>query len=110
MDDGFEAVRAIFKEAAWPGVEEGTSYGTPALKVKGKLMVRFKEPGIIVLKVDLDTKEMLMSVRPEVYFETDHYKGWPAVLARLDQFEEGELREILDRIWHENAPRSLRKA
>jgi hypothetical protein len=28
-----------------PGVEEGTSYGTAALKVKGKLFVRLKEDG-----------------------------------------------------------------
>lgn len=36
---------------ALPNVEEGTSYGTPALKVRGKLFVRLKEDGeTIVLK------------------------------------------------------------
>ncbi len=30
---------------AMPGVEEGTSYGTAALKVKKKLFVRLREDG-----------------------------------------------------------------
>lgn len=45
----------IIRELArrFPGVEEGTSYGTGALKVKGKLLVRLKEDGeTIVLRTD----------------------------------------------------------
>jgi hypothetical protein len=30
---------------AWPEVEDGTSYGTPALKVRKKMLVRIKEDG-----------------------------------------------------------------
>jgi hypothetical protein len=30
---------------AWPEVEDGTSYGTPALKVRKKMLVRLKEDG-----------------------------------------------------------------
>jgi len=58
--DSFDVVREVFRRADWPGVEEGTSYGTASLKVRGKMMVRLKEPGILVLMVDLEEKEMLM--------------------------------------------------
>jgi hypothetical protein len=34
----FDDVRKI--SLAWPEVEDGTSYGTPALKVRKKLLVR----------------------------------------------------------------------
>jgi hypothetical protein len=39
----FDDVRRI--SLAGPGVEDGTSYGTPALKVRKKLLVRLKEDG-----------------------------------------------------------------
>jgi hypothetical protein len=38
---------------ALPGVEEGTSYGTPAFKVKGKLLARFHQDGeSMVVKIE----------------------------------------------------------
>jgi hypothetical protein len=37
----YDTVRRIALDL--PQVEEGTSYGTPALKVKGKLIVRLRE-------------------------------------------------------------------
>jgi hypothetical protein len=39
----FDDIRKI--ALAWPEVEDGTSYGTPALKVRKKLLVRLKEDG-----------------------------------------------------------------
>ena len=39
----FDDVRHI--ALAWPEVEDGTSYGTPALKVRKKMLVRLKEDG-----------------------------------------------------------------
>ena len=39
----FDDVRKI--ALAWPEVEDGTSYGTPALKVRKKMLARLKEDG-----------------------------------------------------------------
>jgi len=39
----FDDVRSI--ALAWPEVTDGTSYGTPALKVREKLLVRRRQPG-----------------------------------------------------------------
>ena len=58
----YDTVRKL--ALALPGVEEGTSYGTPALKVRGKLFVRLKEDGeTIVLRSDsFDRAHLLETV------------------------------------------------
>ncbi len=69
---------------AMPGVEEGTSYGTPALKVKGRLFVRLREEGdVIVLKMPFEKRYELMAADPETYFITDHYREDEWILVRL---------------------------
>jgi hypothetical protein len=83
-----------------PGVEEGTSYGTPALKVKGKLLARLKEDGAsVVFRVTFDERELLMQSKPKVFFITDHYLGYPAVLMRLAAASRKEAADIIDMAW-----------
>ncbi len=50
---------------------------------------------------------MLLEVDPEVYLETDHYKGWPAVLVRLRAVGTADLRHRLERAWRPKAPKRL---
>jgi hypothetical protein len=46
---------------ALPGVEEGTSYGTPALKAGRKLMARLREDGeTLVVRIDLVARDLLL--------------------------------------------------
>lgn len=81
-----------------PNVEEGTSYKTPALKVKGKLFVRWRteaDPDTIVLKMPLDQREELIAGDPETYFMTDHYRNYPWVLVRLSKVHPDALPELL---------------
>jgi hypothetical protein len=81
---------------ALPGVEEGTSYGTPALKVRGKLFVRLKEDGeTIVLKTTYEEREELMAHDPETYFITDHYLNYPYILVSLARVNEDALKELI---------------
>jgi len=78
----FETVRQL--ALALPGVEEGTSYGTPAWKVKGKLFARQHQDGeSLVISVDFDQREMLMAEQPETFYITDHYLNYPWMLVRL---------------------------
>jgi hypothetical protein len=88
-------------------VEESTSYGTPALKVAGKLLVRIKDDDTLVFRCTLEDKEMLMTAAPKIYFETDHYKGWPAVLVRLSKASDKDLTASLVRAWRLMAPKRL---
>jgi len=95
----------------WPGVEEATSYGTPALKVKGKFLTRLREDGdsLVIKDVDLDERDMLMEAAPEVFYITDHYKRWPMVLVRLSKAHPRQVKPLLLRSWKATAPKRLVK-
>ena len=81
----FDDVRKI--ALAWPEVEDGTSYGTPALKVRKKLLVRLREDGdrLVMPGVPQDEREMLVESQPKVFYFTDHYRDYPMVLIRLSK-------------------------
>jgi len=90
----YETVRELAREM--PGVEESTSYGTPALKVKKKLTVRLKEDGkTIVLVLGFDQRDILMQIDPETFYTTDHYRGYPSVLAKLPRLGKRQLRDVM---------------
>lgn len=79
-----------------PNVEEGTSYGTAALKVKGKLLVRLREEGdVIVLKMPHDLRTELMEGDPDTYFITDHYESYEWILVRLAKLPIEALPDLL---------------
>ncbi|HYH97516.1 MmcQ/YjbR family DNA-binding protein [Hyalangium sp.] len=94
-----------------PEVVEGIWFRTPALKVRGKSFVRLKEDGqsVVFLLESVDEQEFLIQARPELYFITDHYRGWPAVLARLANLRVPECRLRLKQGWLLKAPRTLVK-
>ncbi len=102
-----EIERVARLAAHLPGVEVSTRYGTPALKVAGKGFVRVKEPGVLVAMCPLELKEALMEVEPDLFFETGHYKGWPAILVRLDAIDDDRLQDRILCAWREKAPRKL---
>jgi hypothetical protein len=94
-----------------PGVEEAQWYGTPALKVGGKGFARLKEDGksVVLMVETVDAQQFLIQALPEVYFITDHYRGYPAVLARLSRLSVKEARLRLRQAWVERAPAKVRK-
>lgn len=104
----FETVREIV--CALPGVEEGTSYGTPAFRVRKRFFVRLRDDGeVIVVKLASDEeREALMAAKPATFFTTDHYRGHPMLLVRLAKVRKGELAELLQRAWRELAGKRLR--
>jgi len=56
---------------AFPGVEEGTSYGTPAFRCKKKLIARLHQDGkSLVLKVGDATRDHLLHADPDTFFIT----------------------------------------
>ena len=63
----------------------------------------------MVVTCPLEEKEMLMAAAPDIYFETDHYRGWPAVLVRIGEIEAEELRHRLRKAWLMQAPKRLAK-
>lgn len=106
----FDDVRVM--ALAWPGVEDATSYGTPALKVKGKGIARMREDGktLVIIGVGLDERDMLMEAEPDIFFVTDHYRDWPAVLVHLSKAEPDMIKGLLFHRWQAVAPKKLVKA
>jgi hypothetical protein len=86
---------------AWPEVEDGTSYGTSALKVRKKLLVRLREDGdsLVMPGVPPDEREMLVESQPKVFYFTDHYKDYPMVLIRLSNATRATIEPLLRRRW-----------
>ena len=92
-----------------PGVEVSTSYGTPALKVRKKLVCRLREDGetLVLLQVEDIEQRFLMETQPQVFYKTPHYEGWPTVLIRLPLAAPAQLRELLETTWQRVAPKTL---
>jgi hypothetical protein len=102
----WEDVRRI--ALALPGVEEGTSYGTPGLRAAKKFLTRLKEDGTsIVVKVNFDEREVLMEADPETFFITEHYRSYPAMLVNLASAHEDQVRRLLEQSWRAMVPKKL---
>ncbi|QOZ23059.1 MmcQ/YjbR family DNA-binding protein [Bradyrhizobium sp. CCBAU 51753] len=95
----FDDIRTL--ALTWPEVEDGTSYGTPALKVRKKLLVRLREDGdsLVMPGVPPDERDMLVERQPSVFYFTDHYRDYPTVLIRLSKAKRAIVEPLLRRHW-----------
>ncbi len=94
--------------ARLPGTEEGTSYGTPGWRVCGKFLARVWEDGeVLVIKCGHDERDFRMLADPAAFFTTDHYRGYPTVLVRLDTVSQADLAEVLEAAWRRLASKAL---
>ncbi len=91
----WDQVRAL--ALSFPGVSEGTSYGEPAFLLDGKFFSRFnaKEEGLVI-HVEEALRDALLAGKPDVYFTTDHYRNYPALLVRLPKAELAELAALYE--------------
>lgn len=106
---------------ALPEVEAGESAEALDFSVRGKGLSwpylaratpkgrREVVPGVLAVRCRLEKKELLLEAAPEIFFEDDHYRGYPAVLIRLDAVETEELSALLQDAWRLVAPKSLVK-
>lgn len=105
----FDEVRKL--ALGLPEVEEGTWFGTPAFKVRGRSFSRLREEGdALVVKVDRGHREALLAAEPGTYYITPHYQDYPYVLVRLTEADEEELGDLLADAWAMVAPKRLAAA
>ena len=97
---------------AFPGAEDGTSYGKPSFKVRGKLFTRLRaeDASLVLTGVGFDEREMLMEADPATFHITAHYKDYQIVLARIETLSPGGLRGFLERRWRKLATKAMIKA
>ncbi|MEG8038682.1 hypothetical protein QP166_04715 [Sphingomonas sp. LR60] len=95
---------------ALPGVTLDVSYGKPALKFRGKTLAGTTAPdsNSFVLHVAGDEKQVLIETDPATFWETDHYRGWPAVLVRYGSDATERIALLLSRAWWDRATAAQR--
>jgi hypothetical protein len=83
-----------------PEVELTTTWGKPALKVRGKMFVciasnKSAEPNTLVVMMDFAARDALIADDPATYYLKDHYVGYPCVLVRLSGVRADALRDLV---------------
>jgi hypothetical protein len=68
---------------------------------------RAPRPEVLAIRCELPRKDLLIEAAPEVFFDEDHYRGFPAVLTRLAAVEEAELAALIEAAWRLRAPKRL---
>ncbi|HWU12853.1 MAG TPA: MmcQ/YjbR family DNA-binding protein [Caulobacter sp.] len=106
---------------ALPEVEAGDSEESLSFSVRGKGLSwpylaratpkarRERVPGVLAVRCRMEKKELLLEAAPDTFFDDAHYRGFPAVLVRLDTIETAELSALLQDAWRVVAPKSLVK-
>jgi len=114
----FEMVRRI--GLTLPGVEEGSMYGSPALKLHGRLLAclptnKSAEPDTLAVRTGFDERAAQLAEEPAIYYVTDHYLNHPIVLVRMSKIKVDQLQDLLRSAWrfvtyHEKKKSSRRAA
>ena len=114
-----ETVRRI--AAALPGAADKTEGERLVFRAGGDLLAwsalqrlrpkapRVPNPRVLAVRCPMERKELLIEAAPDIYFDDDHYRGWPAVLVRLDAIGEDELAALLAGACAEQAAKARRK-
>jgi hypothetical protein len=95
----FDTVREIGTQL--PGTEVGTAYGSPALKVNGRMYAAIAinkeaEPNSLgVYLTDFEQREALLADDPQTYYVRPHYEPYPIVLVRLARVTRDALEDLL---------------
>ena len=94
-----------------PGTAEGSSYGKPSVLVGKKFLTRLRaeDNSLVLIVGSIDERDMLLEADPATFHITDHYRNYPAVLARLDKIDAATLKSMLERRWRTIAPKKLVK-
>lgn len=107
---------------ALPEVEDSSNGQRLAFGVRGKGIAwaylareapkkpRVLVPGVLAIRCTLEDKDFLIETAPQKFFDDDHYKGFPAVLVRLNKVGARELKGLLIAGWRCQAPVKLVKA
>ncbi|MDJ0277307.1 hypothetical protein QLH51_10925 [Sphingomonas sp. 2R-10] len=97
---------------ALPGVEEGSSYGRPALRFRGRTLAgtTAPDPGSFVLHVTTAEKDVLLATDPATFWQTDHYRDGSAVLVRYGTDAGDRIALLLERAWWDRATLAQRRA
>ena len=104
----FEDVRQI--ALTFPGSEEYIHFGRPALRVGKHFLACIAkiDQDTLVLKVpDPLEREMRLATNPDMYYLTDHYASFDALLIRLPNADREEVKHLIEQAWRHFASKKL---
>lgn len=111
----FDIVRRL--GAALPGVEEGTAWGVPALKLHGALLAcmashKSAEANTLIVRIGVEQRDAMIADDPRAYYLKPHYEGYPCVLVRLGSIRRDALTDLLQAGWRfvDSSPAGQRAA
>jgi hypothetical protein len=94
----FKTVESIGRTL--PDVEVTTTWGQPALKVRGKMFVciashKSAEANTLAVMMDFADRDALVEDDPSTYYLKEHYVNYPCVLVRLSRVGVDALRDLI---------------
>lgn len=94
----FRAVESI--GLTLPDVEVTTTWGQPALKVRGKMFAciathKSAEPNTLIVMMDFVDRDALIEDDPATYYLKEHYVNYPCVLVRMSRIRRDALRDLV---------------
>lgn len=97
---------------ALPDTGMSPFYGAPCPKVNGKAFAApGREAGSFVLFTgSIDEKAMLIETDPDTFWQTDHYRNYPNVLARFGTDAHDRIVTLIERAWWDRAKKRQREA
>lgn len=104
--------RAVAIAERLPGTCLSRSYGTPAIKVKKRLLARLRSEaeGGLAIRCDPVERHMLMQAAPETFYLTEHYANSDMVLINLETVRWDAMPGIIEHAWRQVASPSLIRA
>jgi hypothetical protein len=86
------------------GVEDSTAYGSPSLKVNGKMLAciainKAAEPNSLMVRMPFEQRDALVEEEPGIYYLKPHYEPYACVLVRLSKVHRDALRDLLTGAW-----------
>src|SRR6185436_16939147 len=83
-----------------PGVVEGVCHDTAAFYIRNRLMLRLRDyDENLVVRCPIALRDELIDGEPDIFFLTDHYRNFPAVLVSLINVSETRLKKIITEAW-----------
>ena len=94
-----------------PDVVLEKHWGALCPKVNGKAFVApGREKGSFCMYVTMPEKELLLETDPDTFWQTDHYRNYPAILVRYGTDARERIELYLQRGWWDRAKKPQRIA
>jgi hypothetical protein len=80
------------------GMTEGAYFGKPSVFYNAEFVGRVhdKEEAVALRVGTIEMRDVMLEAEPRLFYITDHYRAWPALLARLSALNSKTLKELVE--------------